>query len=99
MPVYMYFNETVTNPEVFETYRKQAGPMILSYGGKYIVRGGTVTNLEGDPGLGRVVIIEWESMEAARRFYFSAEYQVLVKLRQTCTNGTAAIIDGAPPTG
>ena len=30
MPVFMYFNETVTNPEVFDTYRKQAGPMILS---------------------------------------------------------------------
>jgi len=95
----MYFNEMVTHPEVFETYRKQAGPMILSYGGKYIVRGGIVTNLEGDPGLGRVVIIEWESMEAARRFYFSPEYQVLVKLRQTCTTGTAAMIDGAPPAG
>lgn len=99
MPVYMVFNETVTNKEVFETYRRQAGPMILSYGGTYIVRGGPVTPLEGDPKLGRVVIIEWESMEAAKRFYFSTEYQELVKLRQSCTTGTAAIIDGSPPTG
>lgn len=99
MPVYMIFNETVTNPEVFDTYRKQAAPMILSYGGKYHVRGGAVTVLEGEPKLDRVVVIEWESMEAAKRFYFSPEYQVLVKLRQSCTTGTAAIIDGAPPTG
>jgi len=99
MPVYMIFNETVTNPAVFEEYRKQAGPMILSYGGKYVVRGGGVTNLEGEPGLDRVVIIEWESMEAAKRFYFSPEYQALVKIRQTATVGTAAIVEGAPPTG
>lgn len=97
MPVYMFFNETVTDPAVFETYRVQAGPMILGYGGKYVVRGGAVTNLEGDPKLGRVVIIEWESMEAAKRFYFSPEYQVLVKLRQSCTVGTAAIVEGPPP--
>jgi uncharacterized protein (DUF1330 family) len=38
-------------------------------------------------------------MEAAKRFYFSPEYQVLVKLRQSCTTGTAAIIEGAPPAG
>ena len=67
--------------------------------GKYIVRGGAVTNLEGDPQYGRVVIIEWESMEAAKRFYYSAEYQALVKLRLTCSVGTGAIIEGSPPAG
>ena len=97
MPVYMIFNETVTDAAVFETYRTQAGPMIVAAGGKYLVRGGAVTNLEGDPKLGRVVIIEWVSMEAAKRFYFSPEYQALVKLRQTCTVGTAAIVEGPPP--
>lgn len=98
MPVYMIFNETVTNPEVFESYRKQAGPMILAAGGKYHVRGGAVTTLEGDPKYDRVVIIEWESMAAARRFYDSPEYQALVKIRQTASIGTAALIEGAPPT-
>ena len=99
MSVYMIFNETVTDPAVFDTYRQQAGPMILRHGGKYVVRGGAVTNLEGDPGLDRVVIIEWESMAAARRFYDSAEYAPLIKLCQTASKGTAAIVEGAPPTG
>jgi len=97
MPVYMIFNETVTNPALFESYRAKAGPMIVAAGGKYHVRGGTVTNLEGNPGYDRVVVIEWESMEAARRFYDSPEYQALVKIRQQASTGTAAIIDGAPP--
>lgn len=99
MPVYMIFNETVTNPEIFETYRKQAGPLFVAAGGKYIVRGGAVTSLDGDPQYDRVVIIEWESMEAATRFYYSPEYQELVKLRLTCSVGTGAIIEGSPPTG
>jgi uncharacterized protein (DUF1330 family) len=99
MAVYMVFNETVTDQAVFDTYRAQAAPMIVAAGGKYHVRAGAVTVLEGDPKLDRVVIIEWESMEAAKRFYFSPEYQALVKLRQSCTVGTAAIIEGAPPAG
>ena len=99
MPVYMIFNETVTNPEVFETYRRQAGPMFVAAGAKYVVRGGPVTTLEGDPKMDRVVIIEWESMEVAKRFYYSAEYQALVKLRLTCSVGSGAILEGAPPAG
>ena len=99
MPVYMIFNETVTDPAVFETYRTQAGPLFLAAGGKYLVRGGAVTTLEGEAQYGRVVIIEWETMEDAKRFYYSAEYQALVNLRLTCSVGSGVIIEGAPPAG
>ena len=58
MPVYMIFNETVTDPAVFESYRTHAGPLFVAAGGKHLVRGGAVTTLAGEAQHGRVVIIK-----------------------------------------
>jgi len=97
MSVYMVFNEQITDQATFDTYRQQAGPLILRYGGRFLVRGGGVTPLEGDPGLHRVVIIEFDDMAAAYRFYDSEEYRPLIQLRQSASTGYAAIVEGNPP--
>jgi uncharacterized protein (DUF1330 family) len=97
MAVYMVFNEQITDQVKFETYRQQAGALILRNGGRFLVRGGNVTSLEGNPGLHRVVIIEFDDMAAARRFYDSDEYRPLIQLRQSASTGYAAIIEGSPP--
>jgi uncharacterized protein (DUF1330 family) len=97
MAVYMVFNEQITDQVKFETYRQQAGALILRNGGRFLVRGGNVTSLEGNPGLHRVVIIEFDDMAAARRFYDGDEYRPLIQLRQSASTGYAAIIEGGPP--
>lgn len=97
MAVYMMFNEQVTDQAKFDTYRQQAGPLIERFGGRFLVRGGNVTRLEGDPHLHRVVIVEFTNMAAARQFYDSEEYQPLIKLRQSASSGTATIIEGFAP--
>ena len=97
MPVYMIFNEQVTDQGQFEKYRLQAGPLIARYGGRFLVRGGAVTSLEGNPGLHRVVVIEFDDMAAARCFYDSEEYRPLIQLRQSVSTGYAAIVEGSPP--
>ena len=97
MAVYMVFNEQITDRAKFDTYRQQAGPLISRYGGRFLVRGGNVTPLEGSPELHRVVIIEFDDIAAARRFYDSDEYRPLIRLRQTASVGYAAIIEANPP--
>ena len=97
MSDYMVFNEQITDQATFNSYRQHAGPLILRHGGRFLVRGGDVTPLEGDPDLHRVVIIEFEDMAAARRFYDSDEYRPLIRLRQLASAGYAAIIEGSPP--
>jgi uncharacterized protein (DUF1330 family) len=52
----------------FEAYRAQVPAVIASFGGRYLIRGGEVLAVEGDPGLKRVVVLEFPSLEAARRF-------------------------------
>ncbi len=96
MAVYMIFNGQVTDQDKFENYRQQAGALISRYGGRFLVRGGSVTSLEGNPGLHRVVIIEFDDMAAARRFYDSDDYRPLIQLRQSASTGYAAIVEGSP---
>ena len=97
MAVYMVFNEKVTDQNQFDKYRQHAGSLIARHGGRFLVRGGNITSLEGNPGFHRVVIIEFDDMAAARRFYDSDEYQPLIQLRQSASTGYAAIVEGSSP--
>lgn len=75
MPAYLVTTITVTNPERFQEYRKLAGPAVAQYGGKYLVRGGERTVLEGKFEANRLVVVEFPSPEDAKTFYNSPEYQ------------------------
>ena len=75
MPAYLVTTITVTNPERFQKYRKLAGPAVAQYGGKFLVRGGERTVLEGKFDANRLVVVEFPSSEDAKTFYNSPEYQ------------------------
>jgi uncharacterized protein (DUF1330 family) len=46
------------------------------------------------------VILEFPSVEAARRFYDSPEYQEIIPLRTNASQGALLIVEGFdPPTG
>ena len=96
MAAYIYGNIEVTDPATYEEYRKVVPGLIASHGGRYLVRGGAVTVLEGDPKARRQVILEFPDIEHARAFYFSPEYQEMVKLRQSAATGTLILIEGVP---
>lgn len=94
MAAYLLANITVTDPARFAEYGRRVQPMIAAFGGKYCVRGGAVTAVEGEPGLHRVVVVEFADMAALRRFYDSPEYAPLIALRQSAATGTVALVEG-----
>ena len=94
MAAYMLAQLNIHNPEGFERYREKVAPMAAKFGGRYLVRGGEVTTLEGELPASRLVIIEFNDREAAERWYFSDEYQEILPLRLNNANGTAVIVDG-----
>ena len=96
MAAYIYGNIEVTDLATYEEYRKVVPGLIAYHGGRYLVRGGAVTVLEGDPKPQRQVILEFPDMAHARAFYFSPEYQAMVKLRQSASTGTLVLIEGVP---
>jgi uncharacterized protein (DUF1330 family) len=94
MAAYLYGNIQVTDPVAYERYRARVPALIAAHGGRYLVRGGAVKVLEGGADAQRQVILEFPDMAALEAFYYSAEYQELVAIRQAAATGQLVAIQG-----
>ncbi len=81
MAGYMIARVDITDLEKYRDYTAVTPGLIAKYGGRFIVRGGETATLEGPEETGRVVVVEFESLEKAKAFYQSAEYQAAIELR------------------
>lgn len=97
MPAYLIANIEVTDQEGFERYRSLVPAVIAAHGGRYLVRGGAQTALEGALPLKRLVILEFPSVAAAQAFYDSPDYAPLLKLRLDSTRSDVVIVEGHAP--
>ena len=86
MPAYIIANQTITDPEAFGKYSQVAGPTVVAYGGKLLVAGPGAEVLEGNPSPATVVL-EFESVEKAKAWYDSPEYQEIIGLRLASSTG------------
>lgn len=91
---YVVANIRVKDQEKFQQFSGMAGPIIQKYGGKVLARGPDADRLEGDVS-GVVMMIEFESKEAANTFYHSEEYQAAKAVREACSETDFMIIEGA----
>lgn len=94
MKAYVIVQEEVVDQATFDAYRKDVMPTITAFGGRFIVRGGRLTKLEGDWAYGRVAVLEFPSREAAEGWYHSPAYQKLLPLRLESCRGNLVIVDG-----
>ena len=67
---------------------------LVAYDGKFLTRGGTVENLEGDWKPKRLVILEFPSMEKAKAWWNSPEYTPAKLIRQRASNTQMIVADG-----
>lgn len=88
---------TVTNPEGYKPYIQQTGELVAEYGGRYLVRGGNKTVVEGGLGHDRMVIIEFPSIETAQKFYDDPRYVEVRKIRQDNSEGIIVQVVGHDP--
>ena len=79
----------------FEEYRKQVMPTVEAFGGRFAVRGGKLTVLEGEWPYQRTVILEFPSREKAEGWYHSPAYQKILPLRLKAATSNFVIVDGA----
>jgi uncharacterized protein (DUF1330 family) len=84
-PVYFIYQTELTGDAA--TYAKNYVTHIPStlepFGGRFLVRGGKVTRVEGDAPLPRISIIEFDSLDKAQGWYNSPAYQKLIPVRQS----------------
>ena len=90
---YVVANIRVKDQEKVKQFSGMAGPAIKKYGGKVLARGPDADRLEGDLS-GIVMLIEFESKEAANTFYYSEEYQAAKAVREACSDTDFMIIEG-----
>ncbi len=91
---YIIAQATVTNSEQYEGYKALAAAAVAKYGGKYIMRGGATHLLEGDWAPPRLVILEFESVEQAKRFYDSPEYREAREQRRGAAQMNMLVVEG-----
>ena len=70
---------TVSDPDALAAYGKLAGAAITAAGGKILARGMPSRTLDGGF-MGRTVLVEFDSVDAALAAYNSADYQAALKL-------------------
>lgn len=95
MAAYLIVDIDVKNPDGYDEYRRQVPATLAKYGGRFVVRGGASETLEGDWAPKRVVVVEFPTMEALKRWYQSPEYKPLIALRRQHSAGDVIAVEGA----
>ncbi|MCJ7558709.1 MAG: DUF1330 domain-containing protein [Gammaproteobacteria bacterium] len=92
---YVIVRASITDPEAYEEYKQHSGPAVVRYGGRFLARGGLLETLEGKTETGRVVLIEFPDLEAARCWYNSPEYQQAISLRKDAADAQFVLLEGS----
>jgi uncharacterized protein (DUF1330 family) len=90
---YVIFNENVHDQAGMDEYGRAAAPAIFESGGRILSFDTNPQPLEGECA-GRVVLLEFDSVEAARAWYDSPTYQSALPLRLAAADSNAVIITG-----
>ena len=94
MPAHLIVDNEITDPKAYDEYRRQVVPLIGLFGGRFLVRGGPISRLEGEWKPGRLVIIEFPSMDALQAWYCSPDYAPMLALRQSASTGSVVVAEG-----
>ncbi len=94
MAAYIIVEIDTTDEALMTEYRKHTPGLVSKFGGKFIVRGGACTTLEGGWTPSRLVVLEFPDRAAAERFYHSEEYKPVLAMRLKAGSSKAILVDG-----
>ena len=97
MAAYLINDVEITDPALFEEYKKLSPPTVAQYGGRFLARGGRVETLEGEWTPRRLVVLEFASPEQALAWSHSPEYAPAKRVRQLAAKSNMVMVEGVPP--
>ncbi len=97
MPAYVIVDLTVTDLPAMEEYRKRVPATLAPYGGRFLVRGGAHQTVEGEWKPNRLVVLEFPSMDQAKRWYDSEEYREPKAMRLRAGRANMVMVEGLAP--
>jgi uncharacterized protein (DUF1330 family) len=94
MPAYIIVEVKVNDPVQYEDYKKLTPASLIAYQGKFIVRGGKTETLEGVWDPGRLVVLEFPTVELAKSWWASEGYAPAKALRQRTADTKMILVEG-----
>ncbi len=94
MPAYLIVRAKVTDMRQYQEYMKLTPAIVEKFGGQFIIRGGEKVVLEGPEISDRIVMLKFDSVDAARRMYNSDEYQAAIKVREGAAEASFIVMEG-----
>jgi uncharacterized protein (DUF1330 family) len=94
MPAFVIVEIDIHNLELYKSYTKLTPDTIAAYDGKFLVRGGETTLLEGDWQPKRMVVLEFPSVDRATSWWHSDEYASAKEIRQKAATTKMIIVEG-----
>jgi uncharacterized protein (DUF1330 family) len=94
MAAFVIAETDVRDPEQYERYRAAVPDTVAAYGGRFVARGGELAVLEGDWQPKRLVVLEFDDLDAARRWYASSEYEAAKRLREGAATLRVVAVEG-----
>ena len=91
---YVIANVDVHDPVQYEEYKRLSTIAMQAHGAEVCIRGGKVEVLEGDWNPSRFVMLKFPSVEAAHKFYDSAEYEAAIQARQGIATMRMLVVEG-----
>ena len=92
---YIVVDTVITNDEEMENYKLLAKPLVESFGGEYLARGGQLVVKENQLwSPTRLVLLRFPSMAQAQTFYDSPAYQKILPISQSCAQRTLVMLEG-----
>ncbi len=87
----------VQDADRYVEYARRATEIEARHGGRPVVVGDATDVVEGTWPAGRIVILEFPSLDAARAWYADPEYQELIPLRHQATTSRILFVEGFDP--
>lgn len=96
-PAYLIAEIEVHNAAAYKEYASQVPALLVPFGGHFLVAGGKTAVIEGAPPAGRIVVIEFPSLEKAVQFESSPAYEKIKPIRHANANSRIFVVEGRPP--
>jgi uncharacterized protein (DUF1330 family) len=93
-PGYVIAEVDVHDAATFAKYGAKVPDTLKSYNGHYLVRGGKIEGVEGQAPKDRFVIIAFDSVEKARAWENSPEYEAIKPIRHSSATSRVFIVEG-----
>lgn len=86
MSVYVIGQIIIKNSQKWEEYKAQVPQTLESFNASVVLRGKAVESLDGDDAYTDIVVLEFDTLAQAKKWYSSTAYQKLIALRKEAAN-------------